>query len=92
MKIITKIDIENTFSAILANQGIQCPGNRVIDQGNIFPFAQWIAGGNSTGTDILPDGRKHHYRYQFDVERSVVSKRSTLEGPHGTEESGWDLR
>jgi hypothetical protein len=37
MKIITKIDIKNTFSAILANQGIQCSGTRIIDQGNIFP-------------------------------------------------------
>ncbi len=37
MKIITKIDIKNAFTAILADQGIQYSGNRVIDQGNIFP-------------------------------------------------------
>jgi len=37
MEMIAKIDVGNTLSTTLANKRIQYLGNRVIDQGNIFP-------------------------------------------------------
>jgi hypothetical protein len=37
MEVITKVDAGNTLSANLANKGIHCLGNRIIDKGNIFP-------------------------------------------------------
>ena len=37
MEVITKVDAGNTLSATLANKGIHCLGNRIIDKGDIFP-------------------------------------------------------
>jgi hypothetical protein len=33
MEVITKVDAGNTLSATLANKGIHCLGNRIIDKG-----------------------------------------------------------
>lgn len=44
------------------------------------------------GTSKLPDGRVHHYTYDFDAKKCVLGKRSILENKEGREESGRDIR
>ncbi len=64
-------------------------GTFVFDQANLF----WVISlDKHSGTQKLPDGRIHRYKYTFDAERCVLSRRSVIEDEEGCCESGWDIR
>ena len=70
-------------------RAIRPDGVFLFDQANIF----WaISLDKDNGTQKLPDGRIHRYKYSFDAARCILSRRSILEDEEGCCESGWDIR
>lgn len=64
-------------------------GTFLFDQANLF----WVISlDKHSGTQKLPDGRIHRYKYSFDAKRCILSRRSVLEDEEGYCESGWDIR
>lgn len=61
----------------------------LFDQANLF----WVISLHKhSGTQKLPDGRIHRYKYSFDAGKCILSRRSVLEDEKGCCESGWDIR
>lgn len=103
LNIFEKFDVIISFSTSLAfyddevnrdifhriYEALKPGGVFLFDQANIF----WIISmDNESGANKLLDGRIHHYKYDFDAEKCVLSRRSILEDKEGRQESGWDIR
>ncbi len=70
-------------------RALSSDGAFLFDQANIF----WVISlDKHSEKQKLPDGRIHRYKYSFDAERCILSRRSILEDEEGCCESGWDIR
>ena len=98
-----RFDVLISFSTSLAfyedevNKDIFYRIYRALRPDGVFLFDQanisWVISlDKHSGTQKLPDGRIHRYKYSFDAERCILSRRSVLEDEEGCCESGWDIR